>query len=152
MRVILPGNFSEYRDFISEEVPELVYQHNMDSKAGGNFVRNTLKTDRLQNWKVIHDGPTSFEASVFLGKSSNRVMTGFRRILVEAQEEGEQTVLDIRSKNRALGIALVGLLFCLLPGMVLFLVKAMHDSFERRVIGKVGAEIKKRYPEAVLEE
>lgn len=152
MRIFLPGTYSQNREFISEELPSIIYQANMDAKVGGKFIRTTLKTDRVQNWKIISDTPASFEASVFLGKSSNQVTTGFRRILVKAQEEGPQTLIELRSTNRAMVVVLVGLLCCFLPGVVLFLVKVMHDGFERRVIAKVGAEVKKRYPEATLQE
>jgi hypothetical protein len=152
MRIILPGTFSQHREFVSEELPNLVYQANMDSKVGGKFIRTALKTDRLQNWKIINDAPSSFEAAVFLGKSSNQLATGFRRILVKAVEEGSQTLIELSSTNRAMTVVLVGLLFCVLPGVVLFIVKGIHDGFERRVIAKVGAEVKKRYPEAILQE
>jgi hypothetical protein len=40
----------------------------------------------------------------------------------------------------------------LLPGVVFFIVKVMNDGFERRVIAKVGTEVKRRYPEAILQE
>lgn len=152
MRIILPGTFSQYREFVSEELPNLVYQTNMDSKVGGKFIRTALKTDRLQNWKIINDAPASFEAAVFLGKSSSRVTTGFRRILVKAGEEEQQTIIDLSSTNRATTVVLVGFLFCLLPGVIFLIVKLMNDGFERRVIAKVGAEVKKRYPEAILQE
>lgn len=152
MRIILPGTFLQYRDFVSEELPNLVYQTNMDSKVGGQFLRTALKTDRFQNWKVINDTPTSFEAAVFLGKSSSRIATGFRRILVKSAEEGQQTLIDLSSTNRATAVVLVGLLFCVLPGILFLIVKVMNDGFERRVIAKVGAEVKKRYPEAILQE
>lgn len=152
MRIILPGTFSQHRDFISEELPNLVYQANMDSKVGGKLLRTALKTDRLQNWKIINDAPASFEAAVFLGKSSNRLTTGFRRILVRAGEEGQQTLVELSSTNRATAVVLVGFLLCVLPGVVLLIVKIMNDGFERRIIAKVGAEVKKRYPEAILQE
>lgn len=152
MRVILPGAFPQYREFVSEELPNLVYQTNMDSKVGGKFVRTTLKLDRFQTWKVISDTPTSFEATIHLGKSSGQLTTGFRRILVKAREEGQQTLLELSSTNRALTVVLVGLLFCILPGLLFLVIKSMNDSFERRVIAKVGAEVKRRYPEAVLQE
>jgi hypothetical protein len=152
MRIILPGTFSQHRDFVSEELPNLVYQVNMDSKVGGKFLRTALKTDRLQNWKIINDAPASFEAAVFLGKSSNKIATGFRRILVKAGEEGQQTLIELNSTNRAMVIVLVGFLFCVLPGAIFFIVKVVNDGFERRVIAKVGAEVKKRYPEAILQE
>jgi hypothetical protein len=152
MRIILPGAFSEYRDFVSEDLPNLVYQANMDSKVGGKMLRTALKTDRFQNWKVISDTPTSFEAAVFLGKSSRRLITGYRRILVKAVEEGPQTVVNLSSLNKATVLMLVGFLLCLLPGILILIVKAMNDGFERRVIAKVGAEVKKRYPAAILQE
>jgi hypothetical protein len=152
MRFILPGTFAQYRNFVSEELPSLVYQTNMDSKVGGKFIRTALKTERLQNWKIINDTPTGFEASVFLGKSSNKIATGFRRILVKATEVGQQTIIELSSSNRAVAVALVGLLFCLVPGVVLFILKSVHDGFERRVMAKVGAEVKKLYPEAILED
>src|SRR4051794_8704589 len=150
MRFILPGAFSQYREFISEELPNLIYQTNMDSKVGGKLLRTALKTDRLQNWKIVNDAPANFEAAVFLGKSSNQLVAGFRRILVKAGEEGQQTLVEFSSTNRATVVVLVGLLFCLLPGVVFFIVKVMNDGFERRVIAKVGTEVKRRYPEAIL--
>ncbi|HEV7508662.1 MAG TPA: hypothetical protein VGS07_27530 [Thermoanaerobaculia bacterium] len=152
MRIILPGAFSQYRGFVSEDLPNLVYQTNMDSKVGGKMLRTALKTDRFQNWKIISDAPTSFEAAVFLGKSSNRLTTGYRRILVKATEEGSQTVVDLSSVNKATIVMLVGFLFCLLPGILFLIVKIMNDGFERRVIAKVGTEVKNRYPEAILQE
>lgn len=152
MKIILPGAFSQYRSFISETLPSLVYQTNMDSKVGGRMVRTALKTDRLQNWKVIKDAPTEFEASVFLGKSSNRLLMGNRRILVKATEDGQETHIELSSTNRAVIFILVGLLFCLLPGIFLFIAKIMNDGFERRVMGKVGAEVKTQYPEATVVE
>jgi len=152
MRIILPGAFSQYRSFVSEDLPTLVYQINMDSKLGGKMLRTALKTDRFQNWKVISDTPTSFEAAVFLGKSSNKLITGYRRILVKSAEEGQQTVIDLSSVNKATVVMLVGFLFCLLPGILIFVVKIMNDGFERRVMAKVGAEVKKLYPEVVLQE
>lgn len=150
MRIVLPGAFSQYRTFISEELPNLVYETNMDSRLGGKFIRTVLRTDRLQNWNIINDSPTSFEASVFLGKSSNQITTGFRRILIKAGEEGQQSVIELHSVNKAVVVILVGLLFCLLPGLFLLFVKSMNDGFERRVIAKVGAQVKQRYPEATL--
>jgi len=56
------------------------------------------------------------------------------------------------SSNRAVIFILVGLLSCLLPGLFLFIAKIMNDGFERRVMGKVGAEVKTRYPEAAVTE
>lgn len=152
MRLTLPGTFAQNRSFVSEELPNLVYQINMDSKLGGKFIRTALKTDRLQNWNIINDAPANFEAAVFLGKSSKQFTTGFRRILVKAHEEGQQTIIELSSTNRASMVIFVGLLLCLLPGLVLFIVKIMNDGFERRVIAKVGAEVKKHYPEAILQE
>lgn len=152
MKIILPGALSQYREFVSEDLPNLVYQTNMDAKVGGKMLRTALKMDRLQNWKVISDTPTSFEASVFLGKSSNRLTAGYRRILVKAAEEGPQTVIHLSSVNKATALMLVGFLFCLLPGMLLLVIKVMNDGFERRVMASVGAEVKKRYPEAILQD
>jgi|GEM_PF-2265442 len=124
----------------------------MDAKLGGRFVRTALKTDRLKNWKTLEDTPGHFEASVFLGKSSNKILTGFRRILIDAREEEQVTQIELSSANRAALISLVGLLFCILPGIVLFVIKLTHDSFERRVMALVAAEIKNRYPEAAVSE
>jgi len=152
MKITLPGTFDGYRSFVSEELPRLVYQKNTDSKLGGHSVRTMLKTDRLHNWKILEDTPTSFEASVFLGKSSNKILTGFRRILIRAREEGQETRIELFSSNRAVAVTLVGLLFCLLPGIVVYLVKLTHDSFERKVMAQVGAEVKERYPQASLKE
>ena len=152
MRIVLPGSFAQHRAFVSEELPNLVYMSNMDSKVGGKLLRTALKTDRLQNWKIVNDSPASFEASVFLGKSSRQLVTGYRRILVKAWEEGQQTIIELSSSNRATAVVLVGLLFCVLPGLIFLIVKGMHDGFERRVMAKVGAEVKQRYPEAILQE
>ena len=152
MRITMPRPFSECREFISEELPKLVFRINMDSKAGGKLVRNALKMDQRQNWKILEDSPVGFEASVSLGKSSNRITTGFRRINIKATANENQTVVELRSVNKSLLVVLVGLLFCVLPGLLLLIVKVMHDGFERRVIAKVGAEVKGRFPDSTLQE
>lgn len=151
MQIILPGQFSEHRDFISEELPSLVYQANMDSKVGGKLVRTTLKTDRLQNWNVLDDSPSCFEASVFLGKSSNSLLAGRRRIVVRAEQQQEQVVIELMSSNKAMTGVVIGLVCCFVPGVLLFVIKTMHDGFERRIMSKVAGEVKRRYSDAVVQ-
>lgn len=153
MKIYLVGKLAANRMFISEELPEIIFQTNFDAKLGGRSTRHALQLDRRQNWRVEEDSPDQYVASVFLGKSSNSLALGLRRIAIRASSENDETLVVIDEQRNlwlASGCISVGLLCCILPGLLLIVFNALHGSWNRRIIGKVGAKIKERYPEARL--
>jgi hypothetical protein len=157
MKIILPGRFADHRRFISEELPRLIYQIHMDSKLGGKFVRTTFKIDERMDSlgllsKVIQDAPTVFETAVYLGKTSRSFWAGNRRIGLKAWAENEQTVIELRSVNKGQTAVVLGLLLCVLPGVLALIAQSMNASFEHGVMKKVWAEVKVRFPNAAMQE
>jgi len=153
MQVRLKGSLASHRQFVTEELPALVYQTNWDSKVGGKLIRQTLHLDRLSNWKVSQNSPERFEASVFLGRASNRLSLGLRRIGIRAVEQGEETLIELfETKNDTMIVicTLVGFLFCFIPGVFILIGNLLHTSWHRNIIRKVGEKIMERYPSAEL--
>ena len=150
MIVTLPGDFPEHRQYVSEELPKTVARVNLDSKLGGKLLRTVLKTDRFRPWKVIKDEPDEYEASIHLGKNSNRFLMGFRRITLRSRGEAGRTTIELTESSNYKTVMLIGFLTCCLPGVAILLLNLVDMSWVKSVIGKVGAEIKQSYPDASL--
>jgi|GEM_PF-6863278 len=59
-------------------------------------------------------------------------------------------LFEIKKKGYINASVIVGLVFCLIPGLVVLLLNALHTSRNRKVIAQVGSRIKQKYPEAQL--
>lgn len=155
MRIRIPGSLKENRSFISEELPSIVYQTNMDSKVGGRAIRTVLKLDRLQNWKVLADTPKRFSALVFLPKTSKKYVLGRPQILIQAHQEASTNSCVVNlTEDKSIGLVvfftLLGLAFCVIPGLLVLIANGLHSNFHRKVMSKVGSLVKERFPEAEL--
>lgn len=155
MRVKLNTSFSQSESFIKDELPKLIYQTAIDSKLGGKFVRNTFKLDKLKNQKIIINNEDEYKTSVFLGKASNKISLGFRRILLHGFEQNNKSIIQLsETKNTVLIFisVIVGLFIFILPGLLIMWGNSNYSRHNRIVIQKVIDEIHARFPDSIIEQ
>ena len=143
-KIILPGDLSVNKAYVTQTLPVRVYETFMDSQIGGKLVRTKLGGDPMKNVKLLTDDGGSVSSSVFLGGPSNDFKVGMRRVQVTARTEGGETVLELEETKKGglvVVVVLVGLSLCVLPGLFFMVKNMMATKKHKGLLEQLQAEV-----------
>lgn len=143
-KIILPGPLADHKTYLTETLPVRVYETFMDSQIGGKMIRTKMGGDPMKNVKMLTDESDSVESSVFLGGPSNDFKVGMRRVSVKATSSGDETVLELEETKKdglVIGVILVGLSFCLIPGIFFMMKNKMATKKHAGLLEELKAEV-----------
>lgn len=142
--ILLPGGLSTHKTCVTQTLTVRVYEAFMDSRIGGEMIRTTPGGDPMKTVKMLTDAVGSESSSVFLGGPSNDFTFGMRRVTVTARIEGADTVLKLaetRNSGLIAVVVLVGLSFCLLPGVFFAMKTMMATKTHKGLLEQLQAEV-----------
>lgn len=143
-KIILPGELSEHKTYLTQTLPVRVYETFMDSQIGGKLIRTKMGGDPMKNVKMLIDEAGTVESSVFLGGPSNDFKVGMRRVSVKATSEGGNTVLELEETKKGgvvIAVILVGLSFCLIPGIFFMMKNMMATKKHKGLLEELKNEV-----------
>lgn len=148
MRLVLSGTLKENIQLVTQELPDIAHKIYFESNIGGKTARKIVEKLGVRKWKVLSQNENSFEAEIWLGKPSAKLVLGRRHINIKATTDRENTIIEIfATKNSGMIIicTLIGLAAFIVPGLLAFVINRTWDTKLESQVDNISTNFRTKY-------
>ena len=148
MRLVLCGTLMDNQQLVTQELPDIAHKIYFESNFGGKTARKIVEKLGARKWKVLSQTENKFEAEIWLGKPSAKLVLGRRHINIKATTDKGNTIVEIfATKNSGMIVicTLIGLTAFLVPGVLAFFINRMWDTKLEGQVVNMSTNLRTRY-------